>query len=88
MRTQTVGIMPAGDTGASAASRSRGRSGFKPVFSGKELADITTPAIREYIADGQAAKASPAEINQELGALSKMFELAIQDGGCFPPSVC
>ncbi len=56
---------------------------LKPVFTGRELGEITTPAIREFITARQAAKASNAEINRELDCLSKMFRLAIQDGRLF-----
>ena len=54
-----------------------------PVFKGMQLAEITTPLIREFIAARQKAGASNAEINRELDCLSKMFKLAIQDGRLF-----
>ena len=54
-----------------------------PVFAGRELSEITTPAIREFITARQDAGASNGEINRELDCLSKMFKLAIQDGKLF-----
>jgi integrase len=51
-----------------------------PAFTGRQLAEITTPTIRGFIESRQAAHASNAEINRELDCLSKMFKLAIQDG--------
>ena len=54
-----------------------------PVFSGRELSDITTPVIRDFVTARQAAGASNAETNRELDCLSKMFKLAIQDGRLF-----
>lgn len=56
---------------------------LKPVFTGMELSDITTPLIRDFILARQRAKASNAEINRELDALSKMFKLAMQDAKLF-----
>jgi hypothetical protein len=43
-----------------------------PVFSGRELSEIGTPAIREFIVGRQVAGASNAEINRELDCLSKI----------------
>ena len=51
-----------------------------PFFGEYQLADITTPLIRQFIEARQAGGASNAEINRELDALSKMFKIAMQDG--------
>jgi integrase len=56
---------------------------LEPVFKGRELADITTTAIREFQSKRLNAGASPAEVNRECDAISKMFTLAIQDGQLF-----
>jgi integrase len=59
------------------------RKHLMPVFAGLQLAEITTPVIREFIERRQQAGASNAEINRELDALSKCFRLAIQDNRIF-----
>lgn len=59
------------------------RKHLTPFFGEHELALITTPLLRTFIDARQKAKASNAEINRELDAVSKMFKLAIQDGQVF-----
>jgi integrase len=44
------------------------------------MATITTPDIKAYTVARLDAKASPAEINRELAALKRMFNLAIAAG--------
>jgi integrase len=53
---------------------------LKPVFRGKRLLSITTPAIRAFVTARLAAKASPGEINRELACLKRMFTLAVHAG--------
>jgi integrase len=50
------------------------------VFAGLRAPEITTPKMREYAQDRLARKASHGTINRDLGALSRMFTLAIQAG--------
>jgi integrase len=56
---------------------------LQPFFGGRKLASITTPSIRKFIVQRQAARASNGEINRELTALKRMFSLAIQAGHLF-----
>jgi integrase len=51
-----------------------------PVFDGWRMANITTPDVRKFIVQRQAAGASNAEINRETGLLRRMFSLAVQGG--------
>src|SRR4029079_7065778 len=46
----------------------------------RRMSSITTANIRAFIAERQDAKASAAEINRELAALRRAFNLAVQDG--------
>ena len=46
---------------------------LKPAFKGKRMLSITTPAIRAFITERQAAGASNGEINRELACLKRMF---------------
>lgn len=54
-------------------------------FFGKrtQMAAISTPQIREYIAKRQAAGAANATVNRELEALGSAFSLALEDGVLF-----
>jgi hypothetical protein len=47
-------------------------------FGGMRAVDITTDKVRTYIADRQDEGVSNAEINRELAALKRMFNLALQ----------
>jgi integrase len=49
-----------------------------PFFAGRKLASITTADLRAFITNRQAAGASNAEVNRELGVLSRAFTLALQ----------
>jgi integrase len=51
-----------------------------PYFGNRRLADITTPHIRAFIVTRQEAGATAGEINRELGAVKRAFNLAIQAG--------
>ena len=51
-----------------------------PFFGNRRLADIATPLVRQFIAARQEAKASAGEINRELAALKRTFNLAMQAG--------
>ena len=51
-----------------------------PFFAGKRMASISTPDIRAFIVARQAAGAANGEINRELSALKRMFNLAMQAG--------
>jgi len=53
---------------------------LEPWFRGRRLASLTTPEIREYIADRQEKGYANATINRELSALKRMYTLAIQAG--------
>jgi len=54
-------------------------SHLKSFFSSDRAVDITTPRIREFIRSRREDdKASPATVNRDLAALSRMFSLAIQ----------
>jgi integrase len=49
-------------------------------FGGLKAVEITTAKMREYTEARRALKAAPGTINRDLGALSRMFTLAIQGG--------
>ncbi len=46
----------------------------------RRMVSIGTPEIRRFIAERQGAGAKPAEINRELAALRRSFNLALQAG--------
>jgi integrase len=46
----------------------------------RRMVSIGTPEIRRFIAERQTAGAKPAEINRELAALRRSFNLALQAG--------
>jgi integrase len=54
-----------------------------PFFAGRFVSAITTAEIRKYIVSRQKAGASNAEINRELAALKRAFNLAVQAGKLF-----
>jgi len=51
-----------------------------PFFGGRRLSTVTTPDVREYVAQRQAAGASNATVNRELTLLKRAFSLALQSG--------
>ena len=51
---------------------------LKGYLAGWKAINITTPAVRAYIAKRQEAKAENGTINRELAALKRMFSLALQ----------
>lgn len=54
-----------------------------PLFRGRRMAAISSSDAREFIAARQSEGASNGEINRELAALKRMFNLAIQAGKLF-----
>jgi integrase len=56
------------------------RKHLTPFFGGRDMAAITPPLIRAYIAHRQASGASNATVNRDLITLKRMFSLAVQDG--------
>jgi integrase len=58
--------------------RRRLRLHLTPFFGNRRLADMTTSHVRAFIAARQEANASAGEINRELAALKRAFNLAIQ----------
>lgn len=56
----------------------RVRKHLAPFFGGKKAHDITSVEIHAYITKRQAAGASNAEINRELAALRRAFNLALR----------
>jgi integrase len=57
---------------------------LQSFFGGMRAMDITTDKVRTYIGDRQDKGVSNAEINRELAALKRMFNLALQQS---PPKV-
>lgn len=53
---------------------------LKPFFGGRRAAAITTADIRRFIDQRQKAKASNGEVNRELSAVKRAFNLAVQGG--------
>ena len=53
---------------------------LRPYFGNYRMTAITTVLMRQFIMRRQEAGASNGEINRELGALRRMFSLAIQNG--------
>jgi len=53
---------------------------IKPFFGGKRAAAITTADVLRFIDQRQNAKASNGEINRELSAIKRAFNLAVQGG--------
>lgn len=53
---------------------------LKPFFDGRRVASITTADVRCFIVERQEAGAANAEINRELAALKRAFNLGIQAG--------
>ena len=51
-----------------------------PFFAGRRLSTVTTPDVRVYVAQRQAAGASNATVNRELTVLKRAFSLALQSG--------
>ncbi len=51
---------------------------LKGYFAGWKAINISTPAVRAYIAKRQEQKAENGTINRELAALKRMFTLALQ----------
>jgi integrase len=51
-----------------------------PFFGGRRLSAVTTPDVRVYVAERQAAGASNATVNRELTVLKRAFSLALQSG--------
>jgi integrase len=51
-----------------------------PYFGRRRAASITTAEVRRYMEQRQAAEASNAQINRELSALKRAFNLAMQAG--------
>ena len=54
------------------------RKHLAPVFGGRRMAAIETADVRAFIVTRQAAQASNGEINRELTALKRRFNLALQ----------
>jgi len=53
---------------------------LKTCFAGRRAVELTTPGIRDYMAQRQSAGAANGTINRELAALKRMFSLALHDG--------
>jgi integrase len=51
-----------------------------PVFGGRRMTAISTSLVRQFIVQRQAAGAANGSINRELGALKRMFTIAVQSG--------
>lgn len=52
---------------------------WRNFFAGSRVAEITTPRIREFIAQRQLRAVPNATINRSLALLRRMFRLAFQD---------
>jgi integrase len=57
-----------------------GVSALDEFFAGSRAVEITTPRIREFIAQRQRRDLPNATINRSLALLRRMFRLALQDG--------
>ena len=57
-----------------------GVSALDEFFAGSRVVEITTPRIREFIAQRQRRDLPNATINRSLALLRRMFRLALQDG--------
>ncbi|HEU4370949.1 MAG TPA: site-specific integrase [Methylomirabilota bacterium] len=53
---------------------------LKTFFGGMQAVEITTAKMREYAKARRAAGAEPGTVNRDLGAVSRMFTLALQAG--------
>jgi integrase len=53
---------------------------LRTFFAGTLAVEITTTKMREFAKARLAAGATPATVNRDLGALSRMFTLALQGG--------
>jgi integrase len=53
---------------------------LKTFFGALRAVEITTSKMREYAKARRAAGAEPGTVNRDLGALSRMFTLALQSG--------
>lgn len=53
---------------------------LEPYFGGRRMVAISTPDVRVFVAQRQAAGASNAEINRELSIVKRAFTLAVQAG--------
>jgi integrase len=53
---------------------------LRPVFGGRRLSTITTADARAFIAARLQAGAKPAEVNNELAIVRRMFSLAVEAG--------
>jgi integrase len=60
--------------------RGRLRLHIRPYFGGRRAAAITTANIRHFISKRQEDGASNGEINRELSAIKRAYNLAIQGG--------
>ncbi len=60
--------------------RRRVEKHLKPFFRNRRMTAITTVDVRAFTATRQVANASNGEINRELTALKRMFNLAVQAG--------
>jgi hypothetical protein len=54
-------------------------SALDEFFAGSRAAEITTPRIREFIAERQLQEVPNATVNRSLALLRRMFRLAFQD---------
>src|SRR5262249_5561127 len=59
-------------------TRLRVEKHLRPFFSGKRAHDITSADIQAFIAQRKKQGANNAEVNRELAALKRAFNLAIQ----------
>ena len=53
---------------------------LKTFLGGTRAVEITTAKLREYAKARRATGAEPGTVNRDLGALSRMFTLALQAG--------
>ena len=59
---------------------SRLKNHLTPFFGGKKAHAITTADVKRFVRQRQEENASDAEINRELAALKRMFNLGIRSG--------